>query len=173
MGIAAYHKIETCMLTFEELYVAYSPDVYRFANWLSGNSADAEDITAETFTRAWMNFSIIRTETLKAYLFTIARNIHLETLRKRRDHNPLDDAYPDMQPGVEKSIEVKNEIDHIRDVLLSLPEVDRSAFVMRVQHDLPYEEIARVLLLSVGAVKVKVHRVRKYLFQIRSQKEIP
>jgi RNA polymerase sigma-70 factor (ECF subfamily) len=58
------------MLSFEELYIAYSPDVYRFANWLSGNTNDAEDITAETFTRAWMNFAIIRTETLKAYLFT-------------------------------------------------------------------------------------------------------
>lgn len=41
------------MLTFEELYVAYSPDVYRFSVWLCGNAADAEDITAETFTRAW------------------------------------------------------------------------------------------------------------------------
>ena len=73
------------MLSFEQLYVAYSPDVYRFANWLTGNSDDAEDITSETFVRAWRNFDAVRTETLKAYLFTIARNIYLESLRKNRN----------------------------------------------------------------------------------------
>jgi RNA polymerase sigma-70 factor, ECF subfamily len=159
------------MLTFEELYVAYSPEVYRFSVWLCGNVTDAEDITAETFTRAWMNFAIIRTETLKAYLFTIARNTYLESLRKLRDHDPLNDAHPDLYPTLEKVHETRSELDQIRDTLLTLPEVDRSAFVMRVQYDLPYDEIARVLKLSEGAVKVKVHRVRKLLFTVHSNKE--
>lgn len=159
------------MLSFEELYVSYSPDVYRFANWLSGNANDAEDITAETFVRAWMNFSNIRTETLKAYLFTIARNTYLESLRKRRDHVPLDEAHLDTAPRLEKMIETQSELDQIRNALLTLAEIDRSAFVMRVQYDLPYAEIARVLQLSESAVKVKVHRVRKRLFAMHSKKE--
>jgi RNA polymerase sigma-70 factor (ECF subfamily) len=159
------------MLNFEELYVAYSPDVYRFANWLSGNANDAEDITAETFTRAWMNSSSIRTETLKAYLFTIARNIYLESLRKNRHHEPLNETHADTHPALEKVAETKSELDQIRDTLFTLSEIDRSAFVMRVQYDLPYQEIARVLRLSEGAVKVKVHRVRKLLFNVRSKKE--
>ncbi|MBI5962939.1 MAG: RNA polymerase sigma factor [Chloroflexi bacterium] len=159
------------MLTFEELYVAYSPDVYRFANWLSGNANDAEDIAAETFTRAWTNFAIIRTETLKAYLFTIARNIYLESLRKHRDQEALNDIHPDPHPSIEKVLETQSELDQIRAVLLTLAEIDRSAFVMRVQYDLPYAEIARVLQLSESAVKVKVHRVRKLLFAVHSKKE--
>ena len=159
------------MLTFEDLYVAYSPEVYRFANWLSGNSNDAEDITAETFARAWMNFSKIRTETLKAYLFTIARNTYLESLRKHWNHVQLDETHPDAAPKPEKMIETQSEIDQIRTTLLTLPEIDRSAFVMRVQHDLPYAEISRVLQLSEGAVRVKVHRVRKRLFVLHSNKE--
>jgi len=40
-------------ITFHELYSRYAGDVYRFAHWLSGNSHDADDITAETFVRAW------------------------------------------------------------------------------------------------------------------------
>ena len=159
------------MLTFEELYIAYSPDVYRFAAWLSGNTNDAEDITAETFTRAWMNFDIIRTETLKAYLFTIARNTYLESLRKHKDHEMLNDTHPDSYPTIEKVLETQSELDQIRNTLLTLAEIDRSAFVMRVQYDLPYIEIARVLQLSEGAVKVKVHRIRKLLFEVQSKKE--
>jgi len=161
------------MLKFEELYVGYSPDVYRFANWLSGNSKDAEDITSETFVRAWINFSTIRTETLKAYLFTIARNIYLESLRKNRDHIELDETHTDPHPRPEKMFEHQSELDQVRTVLLTLPEIDRSAFVMRVQYDLPYAEIGRVLQLSENAVKVKVHRVRKKLFDARLEKENP
>jgi len=161
------------MLSFEQLYVSYSPDVYRFATWLSGNANDAEDITAETFVRAWMNFASIRTETLKAYLFTIARNFYLETLRKRPEHEPLIDTHLDPQPTLEQILETKSELDKIRATLLTLPEIDRSTFVMRVQHDLSYAEIARVLQISEGAAKVKVHRVRKLLFNIHSKKETP
>ena len=160
------------MLSFEELYVSYSPEVYRFANWLSGNSNDAEDITSETFARAWMNFNTIRTETLKAYLFTIARNLYLESLRKNRHHEPINETHPDSRPTLEKVIETQSELDQIRNILLTLAEIDRSAFVMRVQYDLSYAEIARVLQLSESAVKVKVHRIRKLLFAIQSKKEI-
>ena len=159
------------MLTFEELYISYSPDVYRFANWLSGNSKDAEDITAETFTRAWMNFAAIRTETLKAYLFTIARNIYFESLRKQRKHETLNEAHPDSHPPPEKTLEHQGELEQIHATLLTLPENDRSAFVLRVQYDLSYAEIARVLQISEGSVKVKVHRVRKLLFALHLKKE--
>ena len=161
------------MLSFEELYVSYSPDVYRFANWLSGNANDAEDITAETFVRAWMNFAAIKTETLKAYLFTIARNIYLESLRKRQDHQVLEDVHPDPNPSIEKVLEIQSDLDQIRATLITMPEIDRSTFVMRVQYDLSYAEIARVLQISEGAAKVKVHRVRKLLFNIHSKKETP
>jgi RNA polymerase sigma-70 factor (ECF subfamily) len=161
------------MLTFEELYKTYSPDVYRFANWLTGNSDDAQDITADTFVRAWMNFSIIRTETLKAYLFTIARNTYLESLRKNNAYYPLEETHPDPHPRVEKLIEDQSELDSIRNHLQTIPEIDRSTFVLRVQYDLPYTEIARILQLSENAVKVKVHRVRKKLFDIRLGKETP
>lgn len=152
------------MLSFEELYLAYSPDVYRFAYWLSGNNSEAEDITSDTFVRAWMNFSTIRTETLKAYLFTIARNIYLESLRKNYIHDHLEDSHPDSRPNVEGIVEYQNDLDAIKEFLRTLPEMDRSAFVLRVQYDLPYAEIARVLKLSENTVKVKVHRVRKKLF---------
>ena len=152
------------MLSFEELYLAYSPDVYRFAYWLSGDKGEAEDITSDTFVRAWMNFDSIRTETLKAYLFTITRNIYLELLRKKHIHQPLEESHPDAHPKVERVIEYQNELAAIEESLQAIPEMDRSAFILRVQYGLSYAEIARVLKLSESAAKVKVHRTRKKLF---------
>lgn len=161
------------MLTFQELYETYSPDVYRFAYWLAGNSADAEDIMSETFVRAWIKLDTIRTETLKAYLLTIARNTYLEWARKARLQFPLKDTQPDAQPGSETIAEAHADLEMVRTVLQTLAEIDRIAFVMRVQFDLPYAEIGRSLNLSESAVKVKVHRVRKRLLNLRISKETP
>lgn len=151
------------MLNFQELYESHAPDVYRFALWLAGDSSEAEDITSETFIRAWAHNATIRTETLKAYLFTIARNVYLEQRRKRQHQVALDDIYPDPTPGPDKLAESRLGLLRVQRVLQTLPEVDRAAFVLRIQHELPYAEIARVLGLSVTAAKVKVHRVRRRL----------
>ena len=156
------------MFDFQDLYKAYATDVYRFSYWLCG---DAEDITSETFLRAWTYRASIRTETMKAYLLSIARNLYLERLRKHRLHIELTDGMPDPTPGPEKCSEDRDDLLRIQDVLQKLNEVDRAAFILRVQHDLPYDEIARVLQLSLSAAKVKVHRVRLKLTGVVANEE--
>jgi DNA-directed RNA polymerase specialized sigma24 family protein len=65
------------MITFHDLYERYAADVYRFAYWLTSHQADAEDITSETFVRAWVGRERIQVETVKAYLLTIAPPIYI------------------------------------------------------------------------------------------------
>lgn len=162
------------MINFHQLYESYAADVYRFAYWLAGDSAEAEDITSETFIRAWVKHSTIRTETLKAYLFTIARNLYLEGQRNTHQQISLEDFYADPSPNPEQVVETHLEIRSIRNFLQTLPEIDRTAFIMRVQNELPYAEIARILEISLSSAKVKVHRVRKKLITISlSQEEVP
>ena len=160
------------MLNFQGLYEAYAPEVYRFAFWLAGNSPEAEDITSETFVRAWVKNTTIRTETLKAYLFTIARNVFLEQQRKSKRQVALEDVHPDPAPGPDVLVENHLELRRIHRVLQRLPEIDRAAFILRVQHELPYAEIARVLGLSLSSAKVKVHRVRKKLLTTSVHREV-
>ena len=151
------------MLTFEDLYDSFAPDIYRFTYWLSGDGYDAEDITSETFVRAWASNAPIRTETLKAYLFTIARNLYIERQRKSKHEVTFDATCSDPNPGPDKLVEYRLEIQRVQEFLQTLPEIDRSAFILRVQHNLPYAEIARILELSLSAAKVKVHRIRRKL----------
>jgi RNA polymerase sigma-70 factor (ECF subfamily) len=151
------------MLRFQDLYESYSADVYRFALWLTGDTAEAEDITSETFIRAWAHTNTIRTETLQAYLFKIARNIYLGQQRTGNHQVVLHDIYPDPAPGPDKVVESQLELMRVQEILQTLPEIDRAAFLLCVQHQLPYAEIARVLEISLSAAKVKVHRARKKL----------
>ena len=104
------------MLNFQDLYDSYAADVYRFAFWLSGDGYEAEDITSETFIRAWASNNPIRTETLKAYLFTIARNNYLERLRKRKREVTLEGTHSDPNPGPDKLAEYRLEIQRIQNV---------------------------------------------------------
>ena len=159
------------MLNFQDLYDSYAAEIYRFALWLCGDRHEAEDITSETFIRAWAHNNTIRTETLKAYLFTITRNVYLEQQRKKKNEVALEDVYPDPASGPDKLVEAQLKLLRVRHVLKTLPEIDRTAFVLRVEYDLPYEEIARVLGLSLSAAKVKVHRVRKMLIATCIDKE--
>ena len=66
------------MTDFGTLYTKYAPDVFRFAMYLSGNRSEAEDITSETFVRAWTAPEPIAMATVKGYLLTIARNLFLQ-----------------------------------------------------------------------------------------------
>ena len=148
---------------FEALYSECFRGVYGYIFARVQDTQTAEDITSETFIRAWARNSTIRTETLKAYLFTIARNVYLERLRQSKRRVDLKDVYPDPSPGPEELLESRLELLRVKRMLGTLPEIDRAAFVLRVQHELPYAEIARILELSLTAAKVKVHRVRKKL----------
>jgi RNA polymerase sigma-70 factor (ECF subfamily) len=139
---------------------------------LAGDSSEAEDITSETFIRAWAHNSKIRTETLKAYLFAIARNVYLEQLRKRKHQVDIDHNYPDPAPEPDKVVESHLDLIRIQHLMQSFPEIDRAAFILRVQHELPYAEIARVLELSLAAAKVKVHRVRKKILAMFVDEEV-
>lgn len=159
------------MLDFHALYMSYAPEVYRFAYWLAGDLAEAEDVTSETFIRAWTHIGTIRTETLKAYLLQIARNVYLERRRKHKREIRLMDIYPDSHPDPAALAEDHAELALVQSVLQVLPEIDRSAFILRVQQELPYDEIARVLGLSATAVKVKVHRARRKMLAARMYKE--
>jgi RNA polymerase sigma-70 factor (ECF subfamily) len=141
---------------------------------MSGNSHEAEDITSETFIRAWAKFDKSRTETLKAFLFTIARNIYLEGKRNSTEHAALYDIHPDPNPSPEQQVEFQFKIRSAQEFLRRLPEIDRTAFIMRVQQERPYAEIARALGISLSAAKVKVHRVRRRLIAMNlAQEEVP
>jgi RNA polymerase sigma-70 factor (ECF subfamily) len=64
---------------------------------------------------------------------------------------------------------LQSELREVIGILQTLPEVDRAVLLMRVQQELPYEEIARALGISLAAAKVKVHRARLKLAEAREQ----
>jgi RNA polymerase sigma-70 factor (ECF subfamily) len=164
-----YSRYSTMIIDFGSLYERYAQDVYRFALYLCGDPALAEDITAEAFVRAWVTPGEVRVGTVKAYLFMIARNLFRAGLREAKREAALEPDLADSDPGPEAQADAHLALRAALAALQTLPETDRAALLMHVQDGLPYDEIAAVLGLSVGAVKVKVHRARLKLNRLRRE----
>src|SRR5439155_16517146 len=101
------------MTDFGGLYRRYWPDVFRFALYPCGNAADAEDLTADAFLRAWMSTQPIRVGTVKAYLFMIVRNLHRDRMRRKTRHEELDAASSDPKPGPDTTAGDRSELQSV------------------------------------------------------------
>jgi len=156
------------MTRFADLYQSYARDVYRFALYLTGDPSLADDVTSETFIRIWSSPEPVRLATVKAYLLTIARNLCLMERRRSVRREPLDETVPDASHSALRRAEARHDLARVLRALQEFPETDRAALLMRAEEGLSYEEIAVALGLPVATVKVKVHRTRLKLAQIRN-----
>src|SRR5262249_8852262 len=94
-----------------------------------------------------------------------------ELLRKDSRRAVLDRGLRDRGPGPEEIVGQRMELTAVLAALQNLPEADRAALLMRAQDGMSHEEIAAALDLSVVAVKVKIHRARLRLRNLRHESE--
>lgn len=153
-------EVATPLVDFTGLYERHAAHVHRFALYVSGDSALADDLTSEAFVKVWTARDRVELSTVRAYLFAIVRNLFLEGRRRERRRAPLDERIRSTVPGPEDLANGQSQLRIVLTALSALPEVDRTALLMRADGALPYEDIANVLGISVGAAKVKVHRAR-------------
>ena len=153
----------------ENLYRRYATEVYRFSLWLSGDPVEADDLVSETFLRAWTSTADLRASTVKAYLFTIARNVFRRRMKRFRRHTNIETDVEDRGQRPVDAAEAKQDVRVALNAMQQLPELDRAALLLRAQHGLPYAEIASCLGVSLSAAKVRTFRARIKLTSILSQ----
>lgn len=145
---------------FITLYRRHASAVFRFAWGLCGDRSAAEDLVSETFTRLLTRAPRIETRTALAYLLAVARNAYLSGRRRQRREVPLAEEF--RAPGNDpvSRLDDQARLESVLSAVHDLPESERAALLLRVDHDLSYEEIAGALGISVAAAKVRVHRAR-------------
>jgi RNA polymerase sigma factor (sigma-70 family) len=156
------------MPAFQELYERYYPDVYRFALFLTGDHARAEDLAADTFVRAWIARERITAATVRAYLFTIAKNLHRDAHRRERPLAELPDPVVDPRPAVDVQLHHTLALEAVRARLRLVAKGDRRAFLMFIARGMSHREIADALGVSIGAVKSRIFRAREALMSPRA-----
>jgi RNA polymerase sigma-70 factor, ECF subfamily len=154
--------------------------LYSYALILSRNHADAEDLVQETYLRAIQAKDRLRADSnIKAWLFTILRNIWLNQLRKRRSGPQIVETAMEDSPAheaVEPSrdsydIYVSNlERKQVRAAIEKLPIEFREIILLREYEELSYQEIASVLDCPAGTVMSRLGRARAKLRVLLSAK---
>lgn len=160
---------------FEQLVLCFQDRLYRFALRLCGNAQDAEEITQDSFVRAYRALcgytpERIRALTLRPWLYRIALNVVRNRLRGRRlPMSRLDapEGAPAIVAGAHQQPELvfeRGEWAHMLNrSLAALPERYRTALVLRHIEGLSYPELAALLEQPVGTIKSHVHRGTRLL----------
>jgi len=152
---------------FRSIFARYGRPVLGFIYNLVGDRPHAEDLTQETFVRAYRKLATVQEETrLSTWLFGIARNVVHEAIREKSRQRKIE---LDEEAGASIGTSgagpyqqfVNGELQRaIRLALEALPEDHRLVFVLKMLHNLSYDEIAQVTGSSVGKLKTDLHRAR-------------
>ena len=153
---------------FRLIFERYSRPVISFIFDMVNDRALAEELTQETFVRAFRAIRTMRRETkLSTWLFGIARNVARESLRARAraiSHIDLADKavmdLSDNRPAPVEGVLSKELNDVIRRSLAALDEDKRLVFTLKVLHQCSYDEIAEITGFSVAKLKTDLHRAR-------------
>ncbi len=165
---------------FEEEILPQIDAVYSFALHLSKDRDLADDLTQETFLRAFKNIGGYTPGSRpKSWLFTICRNLFLRRRERSARHREIVSEVAEKDPrqlSRENTVfmEVRNRDpegefwkgivdDEVLNAIERLPHEFREAVVLSDIEDLPYDEVAEVLGVPVGTVKSRLFRGRKLL----------
>jgi RNA polymerase sigma-70 factor (ECF subfamily) len=157
--------------SWDEIVRTHADRVYRLAYRLSGNRADAEDLTQETFVRVFRSLADYTPGTFEGWLHRITTNLFLDMARRRQKirfdalADDAGDRLATSEAGPELAYEQNNLDPEIENALNSLPPDFRAAVVLCDLEGLTYEEIALTLGIKVGTVRSRIHRGRVLLRQ--------
>ena len=146
----------------EQSLIELIPRLRRYARALVGERAAADDLVQDTLERAWSKLHLYRRGSdLRAWLFTVMHNVHVNRLRATRPTDPLDDEMPELAQRA-----TQGDALMVRDLeraVAVLPLAQRQVLLLVALEDLSYEETARVLEIPIGTVMSRLARAREKL----------
>lgn len=163
---------------FSACYERYEGPIYRFAWHMSGNQANAEEVTQEVFLRLIDNPRKYDPAkgSLAGYLFGIARNVMRRQMESVRLDLPLEDEMLDgddsglaTDQDVLSDLDRRERLDYLRKSVLALPGPYREALVLCDLEEMSYPEAAAILKCPEGTVASRLHRARA-LLKLRMKK---
>lgn len=164
---------------FEQLVRQESPRLFRVINRVVNDEDEAASLMQETFLQAYQRLDTFRREAkFTTWLYAIGINLARGSLRKSKRLSPLDEAavermQPDFSGGMyvdqaeawnpHRLAELSQRRDLVHQAIAQLPEDYRVVITLRDIEELSTDEVARILEISNGAARVRLHRARQAL----------
>ena len=145
-----------------ERLVELIPRLRRYARALVGDRAAADDLVQDTLERAWAKLHLYRRGTdLRAWLFTVMHNVHVNKVRAARPTDTLDEDTPELaQRATQGDALLVRDLDRSIAVLSA---DQRAVLLLVALEDMSYEEVAQTLAIPIGTVMSRLSRAREKL----------
>ncbi|MFZ1573291.1 MAG: sigma-70 family RNA polymerase sigma factor, partial [Candidatus Kapaibacterium sp.] len=169
------------LLVFNELVRRYQKRIYYVARRMVKRHEDADDIAQEVFVKAYTALDNFRGDSnIYTWLYRIAINLSINHLRKQKVRKFFDiDEYADIlgkDADQDKKLIKEENVSLIEKAILTLPDKQKSVFIMRYYDELPYEEISNILGTSVGGLKANFHhavsKVSEYVNKAHAERKL-
>ncbi|MCX5785203.1 MAG: RNA polymerase sigma factor [Elusimicrobia bacterium] len=151
---------------FEVLLDRYKKQIFSFIFRLIRNPEDAEDLAQDTFIKAFRNLNSYNSSyPFITWLFRIAHNTCVDFLRAKKPQTlSIDDENtPDIADGPDsthKTVELKLQQEEAEKLLAALPPLYSEVLLLQFREDLPIKQIAEILQIPEGTVKVRLFRAK-------------
>jgi len=160
---------------FSKIYDQYINRIYRFVFLRVNSSEIAQDLTSETFTRAWNKFRTENpgsgVENWVAFLYQIARNLVIDFYREKGKIQIVSASYvADPAMGLEEKAILSSDMSQVKEALSKLGEEQQEIIIWRYLDGLSNKEIALILGKPEGTVRVIIHRALEALRQVLLEK---
>ena len=154
---------------FALIYDTFIKKIYDFVFYKTMHQQLAEDLTSQTFLKAWKNIAQFKGGNFSAWLYTIARNIVVDHYRSQKEILAVEDFWDlKADDDVLGEVEERLKIEKLQQGLARLKSSEREILMLRLWQDLPFKEIAVILGKNEGAAKMSFARAMESL-----KKEMP
>jgi RNA polymerase sigma factor (sigma-70 family) len=138
------------------------PRLRRYARALVGDRSAADDLVQDTLERAWAKLHLYRRGTdLRAWLFTVMHNVHVNKVRAARATDSLEDDMPELAQRA-----AQGDALLVRDMersIARLPAEQRAVLLLVTLEEMSYDDVARTLGIPIGTVMSRLSRAREKL----------
>jgi RNA polymerase sigma-70 factor, ECF subfamily len=147
---------------WDAIYEAHIPRVYNYFRFRFGSNADAQDLTARTFEKAWRKREQFARDVsgFSTWLFHVAHNVGVDYLRTRRDHVPIEAVDdPVYHETPETETQRRSDLARLAKLTSDLPEQERELIALKYGSGLNNRLIAKLTGLSESNVGTILHRL--------------
>jgi RNA polymerase sigma-70 factor (ECF subfamily) len=155
---------------FGQIFDDHHDEIYRFIYYRVSNVQQAQDLTGEVFTRLieQAGQNKLENRNIRAWLYQVARNLVIDEMRakKHRQNQELPQVLPSDEPSIPSKVQNQILAEQAREALNNLPDKQNTAVALRYLEGLSTREIASIMGIRRGTVRVLIHRGLKALRQI-------
>ena len=148
-------------MNFENIYKAYWQKVFRLCMGYVNNTDSAKDLSQETFIKVWNQLPKFRNESaIGTWIFRIATNTCLRQIQK--DSKMPKSELPSEIKEETAEVSIEKDLQFLYQCISELPEIERIIISLELE-DINQKEIAKIVGLSEGNIRVKIHRIKDKL----------